>query len=284
MVGFVLLQLGVDEKHYPAWFGSIPWNLHESRYSQVKLELYGLFWVLHAYCLWLVGLPRFTIETDAKYIKGMLNHPDIQPNTAINHWIAGILLFDFDLVHVPGNKHTMADGLSRCPPSPDDPEEEDDYEDWIDQAYGFAIEVLNWHRDCPSIYSSVSGRTVKAPAKILSPDKYVYSLETGNEIILWHMAAAKHDEALLAVEEFLRSNEADGSTREREEADDPEGNWILHYGRQAVEEKEGWPTPDHPADEEATRRNLAGAWRTWTQGIGSGHSKASPSVLVALTR
>jgi hypothetical protein len=205
-VGFVLLQLGVDEKCYLARFRSIPWNPHKSRYSQVKLELYRLFRALRAYRLWLVGLPRFTVKTNTKYIKGMLNHPDIQPNAAINHWIAGILLFDCDLVHVPGDKHkhTVADRLLRRPPSPDDPEEDDDYEEWIDQAYGFAIEVLNWHRDHPSVYSSVSGRTVKAPAKILSPDEYVYSLETGNKVILQHMAAAKHDEALLAVEKFLR--------------------------------------------------------------------------------
>jgi hypothetical protein len=64
--------------------------------------------------------------------------------------------------------------------------------------------VLNWHWDQPSVYSSVSGRTVKVPAKILSPDEYVYSLETSDEIIPWHVAAAKHDKALLAVEEFLR--------------------------------------------------------------------------------
>jgi hypothetical protein len=160
--------------------------------------------VLRVYRLWLVGLPRFTVETDAKYIKGMLNHPDIQPNAAINCWITSILLFDFDLMHVPGDKHTVADGLSRHPPSPDDLEEDDDYEEWIDQAYGFTIEVLNWRRDRPSVYSSVSGRTVKAPAKILSPDEYVYSLETSDKVIPQHAAAATHDKVLLAVEKFLR--------------------------------------------------------------------------------
>jgi hypothetical protein len=163
-----------------------------------------LFRALRAYHLWLIGLPKFTVKTDAKYIKGMLNHPDIQPNAAINRWVTGILLFDFDLVHIPSNKHTVADGLLRCPESPDNPEEDDDYKDWIDQAYSFTIEVLNWCQDRPSVYSSVSGRTVKVPVKILSPDEYVYSLETGNEIILQHTAAAKHDKALLAVEEFLR--------------------------------------------------------------------------------
>ena len=99
----MLLQIGGDEKRYPARFGSIPWNEQESRYLQVKLELYGLFHALQAFRLWLIGLPKFTVETDAKYIKGMLNNPNIQPNAVINRWIAGILLFDFDLVHVPSD-------------------------------------------------------------------------------------------------------------------------------------------------------------------------------------
>jgi hypothetical protein len=80
---------------------------------KAKLELFGLFRALRAFWLWIVGLPGFTVETDAKYIKGMLNNPDIQPNATINRWIAGILLFDFDLVHVPADRHTAADGLSR---------------------------------------------------------------------------------------------------------------------------------------------------------------------------
>ena len=67
----------------------------------------------------------------------MLNNPDIQPNATINRWIAGILLFDFTLVHVPGATHGP-DGLSRRPAQPEDePEPPDDYEDWIDRSYGF---------------------------------------------------------------------------------------------------------------------------------------------------
>ena len=62
----------------------------------------------------------------------MLNNPDIQPNAMINHWIAGILLFDFTLVHIPGASHGP-DGLSRWPAQPEDkPDPSDDYEDWID--------------------------------------------------------------------------------------------------------------------------------------------------------
>jgi hypothetical protein len=51
------------------------------------------------------------VEVDAKYLKGMLDNLDIQPNVTINWWITGILLFDFKLVHIPMIHHTAANGL-----------------------------------------------------------------------------------------------------------------------------------------------------------------------------
>ena len=67
---------------------------------------------LKAVKLYVVVVTNFTVEVDAKYIKGMLNNPDIQPNATINRWIATILLFHFKLVHVPAAKHAGPDGLS----------------------------------------------------------------------------------------------------------------------------------------------------------------------------
>ena len=67
------------------------------------------------------------IEVDAKYIKGMINNPDIQPNNMINQWIAGILLFDFRLRHIPAKKHGPTDALSRhCMSADDKPDDPDD--------------------------------------------------------------------------------------------------------------------------------------------------------------
>jgi len=112
-VGYILMQLGEEGKRYPSRFGSLTLNEVESRYSQAKLELYGLFRALRAVRVWIFGVRNLTVEVDAKYIKGMINNLDMQPNTSINRWIAGILLFNFKLVHVPATKHTGADGLSR---------------------------------------------------------------------------------------------------------------------------------------------------------------------------
>src|SRR6201747_2368209 len=142
-VGFILIQVGEDGKRYPARFGSLSLSEVESRYSQATLELYGLFRVLRAVRVWVFGIPILTVEIAAKYVKGMINNPDLQPNATINRWIAGILLFQFKLVHVPADKHTGADGLSRRPPSSLDPPEADNHEDWLDHAYGFSMELLN---------------------------------------------------------------------------------------------------------------------------------------------
>jgi hypothetical protein len=117
-------------------------NEREANYPQPKLELYGLFHSLCATRLYIISVKKLVVKVDAKYIQGMLNNPNIQPNTTGNCWIAGILLFDFKLVHVPGATH-RPNGLSRQPAQPDDPPKpEDNYEDWIDQAYRF-MHIIN---------------------------------------------------------------------------------------------------------------------------------------------
>ena len=141
-VGFYLCQADKDNPHkrYFARFGSIPLNDRERRFSQPKLELYGLFRALRAYKIFIIGVRNFIVEVDARYIRGMLNNPDIAPSTSINCWIVSILTFHFELRHVSGKQHGP-NGLSRRPPQPgdlleeeDDPEESDD---WVDNLYGF---------------------------------------------------------------------------------------------------------------------------------------------------
>jgi hypothetical protein len=105
-IGYVLMQVRDDKCRYPSRFGSIAWTERESQYSQAKLELYGLFRTLHAYRIYIIGVKNLVVEVDAKYLKGMLNNPDIQPNVTINRWIDGILLFNFKLVHVPAIHHS----------------------------------------------------------------------------------------------------------------------------------------------------------------------------------
>ncbi|KAF8548034.1 hypothetical protein OG21DRAFT_1375258, partial [Imleria badia] len=52
----------------------------ESRYSKAKLELYGLFRALRSVQVFIFGVTNLVVELDAKYVQGMINNPDLQPN------------------------------------------------------------------------------------------------------------------------------------------------------------------------------------------------------------
>jgi len=143
-VGYLLSQCDLENPRlrYYAKFGSITLNEREARYSQPKLELYGLYRTLCALKPLLLGIRNLVIEVDAKYIQGMLKNPDIAPSATINRWILGILMFHFTLVHVPGSHHGP-DGLSRRRPQPGDADDPDDgFEDWVDKVNGF-LHMLN---------------------------------------------------------------------------------------------------------------------------------------------
>ena len=151
-VGFYLAQCDPQnvKRHCFARFGSITLNDRECRFSQPKLELYGLYRALRALKVYIVGVRNLRVEVDCRSIKGMLTHPDLAPSASMNRWIIGIQMFHFELVHVPGIQHGP-DGLSRRPLQPDDMPEppEDDFEDWIDRVYGF-VHHINPH---PAAYT-----------------------------------------------------------------------------------------------------------------------------------
>lgn len=124
-VGFYIYQADLDDpkKKYIARFGSITLTKVHSDYSQPKRELFGLMTALRAARFWLLGVRNLIIETDAKYIKGMLNNPEYGPNSTINRWIEYILMQPFTLKHVAGITFGP-DGLSRRDRQPGDPEED----------------------------------------------------------------------------------------------------------------------------------------------------------------
>lgn len=111
-IGFVLSQEDEKGQHVPARYGSLPLSGTETHYGQSKLELYGLFRALKEYKINIMGASKLKVEVDALCIKGMLNNHDVQALAPINRWIQGILLYNFELVHVPGSKHKVPDALS----------------------------------------------------------------------------------------------------------------------------------------------------------------------------
>ena len=130
-VGIILSQLDDNGHKRPARYGSLPFSDVESRYAQSKLELYGLYRAMRHFRLYIIGAKNLIVEVDAKYIKGMLNDPDLQPNAVVNRWIQGILLFDFTLKHVPATQFKGPDALSRRPLANDETIEQHD-DSWLD--------------------------------------------------------------------------------------------------------------------------------------------------------
>lgn len=106
-IGFFLAQQDPNNPKIKMYgrFGSITLNDRERRFSQVKLELYGMFQALQTCHLYLLGVRNLIIKDSAHYIKGMLQNPDIAPSVTLNRWIMDILTFHFTLVHVPGIYH-----------------------------------------------------------------------------------------------------------------------------------------------------------------------------------
>jgi hypothetical protein len=80
----------------------------------------------------IIGVQTLIVKVDAKYIKGMLNESDLQPNATINRWIQGILLFNFTLVHVPAICFKGPDALSRRPLAEHE-EIEPEEDSWLDE-------------------------------------------------------------------------------------------------------------------------------------------------------
>jgi hypothetical protein len=141
-VGFYIYQEDVlnPTKKYYAKFGSKTLNEREARFSQPKRELFGLKEALRLNKQWLIGARKLVVETDAKYIKGMLENPDMMPNATINRWIDEIKMFHFTLRHKAG-KTFGPDGLSRRPLQKGDPDVEpcSDDEDVVDDPLQYEV-------------------------------------------------------------------------------------------------------------------------------------------------
>src|SRR5436190_14929007 len=80
----------------------------------MKQEYCAVLKALWKVCYWLYGV-HFILETDVNVLVAQLNRSVTDlPGSLVMRWIAYIRLFDFEVRHMPGKKHTAADGLSRC--------------------------------------------------------------------------------------------------------------------------------------------------------------------------
>ena len=119
----------------------------------------------------------------------MLNDPDLQPNAAINRWIQGILLFTFELVHVPAKNHKGPDALSRRTLAEGEKAVSDD-DSWLD-----GIALLTFF---PTL------KTTKNP---IDPDRPTTNLQVPITSSLSFATRIAQEEMLKDIEHFLRTLE-----------------------------------------------------------------------------
>ena len=142
--GMVLMQMDEEGKRHPIRYDSGVWSDAEKNYDATKRECRGVLKVLKKVREYLYGV-HFILETDAAVLVAQLNqHATDLPGALVTRWLAWIRLFDFEVRHVPGTKHTAADGLSRRPATERELEattREEDIDDFIDARMDMASVV-----------------------------------------------------------------------------------------------------------------------------------------------
>ena len=152
--GANLMQIDAEGRRHPSWYESGLWNKAEAAYNATKRECRAVLKALRKVRYYLYGV-QFILETDANVLVAQLNQlaTDL-PGSLVTRWIAYIRLFDFEVRHVPGRRHTAADGLSRRPRTEsDDIDElyETDIEDFIDVELGTLSIATIQAEDCNQV-------------------------------------------------------------------------------------------------------------------------------------
>ncbi|KRH93669.1 krab-a domain-containing protein [Pseudoloma neurophilia] len=109
--GAVLYQVGKKGEERPIEWASKKLTATEARYDISEREMLAIYWALKKFEYELRGR-KFKLETDHKALIEIHKKPQFN-NNRINRWIELIQEFDFEIVHIKGEKMGRADQLSR---------------------------------------------------------------------------------------------------------------------------------------------------------------------------
>ena len=83
-VGWFIAQVQPDGRRRYCRFGSATFSEVQGRYGQSKCKLYGLYIAMMKARFHLFGVRKLVVEHDARYLKGMVDNPDVIPDATIN--------------------------------------------------------------------------------------------------------------------------------------------------------------------------------------------------------
>ncbi|MBW0550208.1 hypothetical protein O181_089923 [Austropuccinia psidii MF-1] len=113
--GAVLIQKDKEGKARPVLYESKTFSKLELKYSQTKLELFGVARIFKKLQTILWG-QHFKLQVDTKALIEIINTPFL-PHSPMKRWVAFIQLFSLVFLNKPGKTFSIPDGLSRRPKS-----------------------------------------------------------------------------------------------------------------------------------------------------------------------
>ena len=109
---------GLEQRSPKGWhtvaFASRFLNSDEERYTVNELELLGVVWSVEHFKYYLFG-KSFTIITDHRALLSIMKEQRSNKsyNSRLTRWVDRLLLFDFNIEHIPGAKMGLVDYISQ---------------------------------------------------------------------------------------------------------------------------------------------------------------------------